>query len=148
MKHLYTETSGHASLCPALKLENRKVFKIVNLSITANNIILQAAQNLPLQGERSPADELLYYQARELYDLHAKGMITAAIGAERKNKIIAAYIINSNREQQYIRSNMQIAEFYKSIEAAGCNYAKNRTIENADRLYYEVYHMIPKGAAS
>ncbi len=117
------------------------------MSITANNIILQAAQNLPLQGERSPADELLYYQARELYDLHAKGMITAAIGAERKNKIIAAYIINSNREQQYTRSNMQIAEFYKSIEAAGCNYAKNRTIENADQLYYEVYHMIPKGAS-
>lgn len=117
------------------------------MSITAKNIILQAAKNLPLQGERSPADELLYYQARELYDLHAKGMITAAIGAERKNKIIAAYIINSNREQQYTRSNMQIAEFYKSIEAAGCKYAKNRTIENADRLYYEVYHMIPKGAS-
>lgn len=145
MKHLYTETSGHASLCPASKFENRRCSKISNLSITAKNIILQAAQNLPLQGERSPADELLYYQARELYDLHAKGMITAAIGAECKSKIIAAYIINSNREQQYTRSNMQIAEFYKSIEAAGCNYAKNRTIENADQLYYEVYHMIPKG---
>lgn len=128
-----------------IKTRKSEVFKIANLSITANNIILQAAQNLPLQRERSPADELLYYQARELYDLHAKGMITAAIGAERKNKIIAAYIINSNREQQYTRSNMQIAEFYKSIEAAGCNYAKNRTIENADQLYYEVYHMIPKG---
>lgn len=136
------------STCPAPLITKRRCSKISNLSITANNIILQAAQNLPLQGERSPADELLYYQARELYDLHAKGMITAAIGAERKNKIIAAYIINSNREQQYTRSNMQIAEFYKSIEAAGCNYAKNRTIENADRLYYEVYHMIPKGAAS
>lgn len=145
MKHLYTETSGHASLCPVLKNLKLEVFKISNLSITAKNIILQAAQNLPLQGERSPADELLYYQARELYDLHAKGMITAAIGAERKSKIIAAYIINSNRKQQYTRSNMQIAEFYKSVEAAGCNYAKNRTIENADQLYYEVYHMIPKG---
>lgn len=118
------------------------------MSITAKNIILQAAQNLPLQGEQSPADELLYYQARELYDLHAKGMITAAIGAERKNKIIAAYIANANREQQYTRSNMQIAEFFKSIEKAGRDYAKNRTIENADQLYYEVYHMIPKGAAS
>lgn len=130
-----------------VKIRKSEVLKISNLSITANNIILQAAQNLPLQGERSPADELLYYQARELYDLHAKGMITAAIGAERKSKIIAAYIINSNREQQYTQSNMQIAEFYKSIEIAGCNYAKNRTIENADQLYYEVYHMIPKGAS-
>lgn len=148
MKHLYRETASLPVPCPVLKNLKSEVFKIVNLSITARNIILQAAQNLPLQGERSPADELLYYQARELYDLHAKGMITAAIGAERKSKIIAAYIINSNREQQYTQSNMQIAEFYKSIEVAGCNYAKNRTIENADRLYYEVYHMIPKGAAS
>ena len=130
-----------------IKIQKSEVFKISNLSITANNIILQAAQNLPLQGERSPADELLYYQARELYDLHAKGMITAAIGAERKNKIIAAYIINANREQQYTRSNMQIAEFYKSIEKAGRDYAKDRTIENADQLYYEVYHMIPKGTS-
>ena len=128
-----------------VKIRKSEVFKISNLSITEKNIILQAAQNAPLQGTPTPADELLYYQARELYDLHAKGMITAAIGAERKNKIIAAYIINSNREQQYIQNNMQIAEFYKSIEIAGCNYAKNRTIENADQLYNEVYHMIPKG---
>ena len=128
-----------------VKIRKSEVFKISNLSITAKNIILQAAQNAPLQGTPTPADELLYYQARELYDLHAKGMITAAIGAERKNKIIAAYLINSNREQQYTQNNMQIAEFYKSIEIAGCNYAKNRTIENADQLYNEVYHMIPKG---
>lgn len=145
MKHLYRETACPPVPCPVLKNLKLEVFKISNLSITAKNIILQAAQNAPLQGTPTPADELLYYQARELYDLHAKGMITAAIGAERKNKIIAAYIINSNREQQYTQSNMQIAEFYKSIEAAGCNYAKNRTIENADQLYYEVYHMIPKG---
>ncbi len=101
---------------------------------------------MPLQGEQSPAAELLYYQARELYDLHAKGMITADIGAERKAKITAAYITNANREQQYVKSNYQIADFFKSIENAGRNYAKDRTIENADKLYYEVYHMIPKGA--
>lgn len=148
MKHLYRELASRPSPCPVSKNLKSEVFKISDLSISAKNIILQAAQNFPLQGEHSPADELLYYQARELYDLHTKGMITAAIGAERKNKIIAAYIINANREQQYTRSNMQIAEFYKSIEAASRNYAKDRTIENADQLYYEVYHMIPKGTAS
>ncbi len=124
------------------------MYKTTNPVTDAQGIILQAAQGIPLQGEPTPADELLYYQARELYDLHAKGMITAAIGAERKAKITASYITNANREQQYTRSNMQIAEFYKSIEKAGRDYAKNRTIENADQLYYEVYHMIPKGAAS
>ena len=51
-----------------IKIQKSEVFKISNLSITAKNIILQAAQNLPLQGKQSPADELLYYQARELYD--------------------------------------------------------------------------------
>ena len=112
----------------------------------AQKIVLQAAQNLPLQGNVSPADELLYYQARELYDLHAKGMITAAIGAERKSKIVASYIANANREQQYITSNMQTGAFYKAIEAAGRDYAKSRTIEAADKLYYKVYHMLPKSA--
>lgn len=112
----------------------------------AQKIILQTAQNLPLQGDVSPADELLYYQAKELYTLHANGLITAAIGAERKNKIIASYIVNTNREQQYITSNMRIGVFYKAIEAAGRDYAKSRTIEAADKLYYEVYHMLPKSA--
>ncbi len=112
----------------------------------AQKIVLRAAQNLPLQGDVSPADELLYYQAKELYTLHANGLITAAIGAERKNKIVASYIVNANREQQYITSNMQIGAFYKAIEAAGRDYAKNRTIEAADKLYYEIYHTLPKRA--
>lgn len=100
-----------------------------------------------MQGEQSPAAELLYYQARELYELHAKGMISAAIGAERKAKITAAYITNANREQQYVRSNQQVAEFYKSIEKAGRDYAKDRTIENADQLYKSIYNLLPKGAS-
>ena len=108
MKHLYRETACLPVPCPVLKNLKSEVFKIVNLSITAKNIILQAAQNTPLQGTPTPADELLYYQARELYDLHAKGMITAAIGAERKNKIIAAYIINSNREQNILEATCKL----------------------------------------
>lgn len=112
----------------------------------AQKIILQAAQNSPLQGNVSPADELLYYQAKELYALHANGLITAAIGAERKSKIVASYIVNANREQQYITSNMQTGAFYKAVEAAGRDYAKSRTIEAADKLYYEIYHVLPKSA--
>lgn len=128
------------------KIRKTEVFKISDLAITAKNIILQAAQNIPLQGEQSPAAELLYYQARELYELHAQGMINAAIGAERKAKITAAYIANANHEQQYVKSNYQIAEFYKSIELASHAYAKDRTIENADRLYKSIYNLLPKGA--
>ena len=128
------------------KIQKTEVFEISDLSITAKNIILQAAQNIPLQGEQSPAAELLYYQARELYELHAKGMISAAIGAERKAKITAAYITNANREQQYVRSNQQVAEFYKAIELASHAYARERTVENADRLYKSIYNLLPKGA--
>lgn len=134
------------SSCPVREIRKTEVFKISDLSITAKNIILQAAQKQPLQGEQSPAAELLYYQARELYELHAKGMITAAIGAERKAKITAAYITNANREQQYVRSNQQAAEFYKSIELASHAYAKSPSIETANALYKSIYNLLPKGA--
>ncbi len=114
--------------------------------MTAQEIINMAAHGELLQGEQSPAAELLYYQARELYELHAKGMITTAIGAERKAKITAAYIANANREQQYVRSNQQVAEFYKSIELASHAYAKSPSIETANALYKSIYNLLPKGA--
>lgn len=128
-----------------IKIRKSEVFKIVNLSITAKNIILQAAQNLPLQGEQSPADELLYYQAKELYDLHSKGMITAEVGKERKQQIISSYISNINIEKRYVEQNFQMAAFWKTIEATGRNYAKDRTIDNANAFYKAVYGLLPKG---
>lgn len=112
---------------------------------TANEITLMAAQNIPLQGEQLPAAELLYYQAKELYDLHSKGMITAEVGKERKKQIISSYISNISLEKRYKEQNIRTAIFFKTIELAASKYAKDRTIESADQLYYEVYHMIPKG---
>ena len=46
-----------------------------NLVERAEEIIKLAAQGLPMQGKTKPFDELLYYQAKELYGLFAKGMI-------------------------------------------------------------------------
>lgn len=113
--------------------------------ITANEITLMAAQNIPLQGEQSPAAELLYYQAKELYDLHSKGMITAEVGKERKKQIISSYISNTSLEKRYTEQNIKTATFFKTIELAGRNYAKDRTIDNANAFYKAVYGLLPKG---
>lgn len=112
---------------------------------TANEITLMAAQNIPLQGEQSPAAELLYYQAKELYDLHSKGMITAEVGKERKKQIISSYISNTSLEKRYKEQNIRTATFFKTIELAASKYAKDRTIDNANAFYKAVYGMLPKG---
>lgn len=116
----------------------------INPVTVAHNIILRAAQGIPLQNNPRMCDELLWYQARELYDLHAKGMITATIGAERKNKILGAYTANYTREDQYTISNQQVATLFKNIELAAHAYAKDKTLDNADKLYYALYHITPK----
>lgn len=120
----------------------------INPVTIAHDIILQAAQGIPLQGDVRMADELLWYQARELYDLHAKGMITADIGAERKNKILGSYTGNRAREQQYTTSNQQVAALFRGIETAARDYAKTKTLDNADKLYYALYHVLPKGCGA
>lgn len=120
----------------------------INPVTVAHNIILQAAQGIPLQNNPRMCDELLWYQARELYDLHAKGMITATIGAERKNKILGTYTANRAREQQYTASNQQVATLFKNIELAAHAYAKDKTLDNADKLYYALYHITPKGCGA
>lgn len=144
MKHLYIENRVHRV---HLSRENRQteVLQTSEILTTANEITNMAAQNIPLQGEQSPAAELLYYQAKELYDLHSKGMITAEVGKERKQQIISSYISNINIEKRYIEQNFQMAAFWKTIEAAGRNYAKDRTIENADAFFKAVYGLLPKG---
>ena len=109
----------------------------------AEEIIKLAAQGLPMQGKTKPFDELLYYQAKELYGLFAKGMIEKQTGAERRQKITRAYIGNCKREKLWADQNRQTAALFKSIEAAGTAYAKSRTLDNADSLYYALYHIRP-----
>ena len=113
------------------------------LNDRAKEIIQLAAQGLPLKGSYRMPDELLYYRAKELYDLHAKGMITAIIGAERKQTILHEYFNDCKRDQMHADYNRQTAALFKGVEAAGTAYAKNRTLDNADSLYYALYHIRP-----
>ena len=114
-----------------------------DLTERAEEIIKLAAQGLPMQGKTKPFDELLYYQAKELYGLFAKGMIEKQTGAERRQKITRAYIDNCKREKLWADQNRQTAALFKGIEAAGTAYAKNRTLDNADSLYYAIYRVCP-----
>ena len=112
-----------------------------NLTERAEEIIKLAAQGLPMQGKTKPFDELLYYQAKELYGLFAKDMIEKQTEAERRQKITRAYIDNCKREKLWADQNRQTAALFKGVEAAGTAYAKNRTLDNADSLYYAIYRV-------
>lgn len=113
------------------------------LNDRAKEIIQLAAQGLPLEGNYRMPDELLYYRAKELYDLHAKGMITAIIGAERKQTILHEYFDDCKRDQMHADYNRQTAELFKGIEAAFTDYMQDRTLENADNLCYAIHHVRP-----
>ena len=114
-----------------------------NLTERAEERRKLAAQGLPVQGKTKPFDELLYYQAKELYGLFAKGMIEKQTGAERRQKITRAYIGNCKREKLWADQHRQSAALLKGIEAAGTAYAKNRTLDNADSLYYAIHRVCP-----
>ena len=50
---------------------------------------------------------------------------------------------NAVREKLWVDQNRQTAALFKGIETAGTAYAKNRTLDNADSLYYAIYHIRP-----
>lgn len=56
-----------------------------------------------------------------------KGMIVHSVYAERQNRIV--------RERLSAHS----AQMFKAVESAANAYAKERTLENADRLYEAIY---------
>ena len=70
-------------------------------------------------------------------------MIEKQTGAERRQKITRAYISNCKQEKLWADQNRQTAALFKGIEAPGTAYAKNRTLDNADSLYYAIYRVCP-----
>ena len=70
-------------------------------------------------------------------------MIEKQTGAERRQKITRAYIGNCKREKLWADQNRQTAALFKGVEAAGTAYAKSRTLDNADSLYYALYRIRP-----
>lgn len=103
-------------------------------------------EDLAMHGAAMPdglgtAEQLLFLKFRLLYQTAALGSITPEQGRREKLVILDRYRLDTFDEMAWKHTR----QLWQKIEAAGSAYAKDRTIENADRFYEAVYGMKPKG---
>ena len=94
-----------------------------------------AMQNEAIPENLGTAEQLLFLKFRLLYQTAALGAITPEQGRREKIAILERFRLDSADERMW----QHARELWKKIEAAGTAYAKNRTIENADRFIEAVY---------
>lgn len=95
------------------------------------------------ESEMTKAEAEMYHLMCNLYATYRVGGISADEGAKRKKEIMNRFW--SRKREDDFRTTM--AEHYAKqtvrIESAANAYAKDRTLENADKLYKALYGMEP-----
>lgn len=99
---------------------------------------LAAKQEMPPDG-MTYVDWLLWYMLRDIYRDFKSGKLDAQKGAERKRHALEVWEKESFRVRQLNELADSAGKLWKRIEIAGCNYRKDRTLENADALMKAIY---------
>lgn len=103
----------------------------------------EAMRGDPMPDGLSLIDQMAYQTLACIYlRYHLKG-ITRDQGSEEKNKLIVTYEKEAKKREQEINMAFHYASTYASIERSANAYAKNRTLDNADRLYKALYGFEP-----
>lgn len=84
-----------------------------------------------------PYEWLLWYRLRDIYDKVKRHEMTKADGAAQKQTAVNSYQAEMEQHERCVK-------LWQRIEQAGTAYAKDKTIENADRFYKAVYG-VPAG---
>lgn len=101
-----------------------------------------------MRGEPTPdglslIDRMMYQSLACLYvRFNLKG-ITKEQGASEKQKLSLEYNLAISQRQREVNMAQHYAEQNIRIESAANAYAKDRTLENADKLYKALYGMEP-----
>lgn len=94
-----------------------------------------------------PLEEQQAWQAvAHLYGRYRLKLIDRKTGHSEIGKIAAALDLRRREANADRRLCKWHADLMKAAEGAANAYARNRTLENADRLYQVIYGMLPKGA--
>lgn len=105
-------------------------------------------ERMAMQGEPMP-DGLtipyqLYYQTLSaLYGRYRRREVTREQAAAEKNAARHSANVAHERFERAKSSSERYAKMVISVESAANAYAKERTLENADRLYKALYGMEP-----
>lgn len=107
-------------------------------------------ERLAMDGEEMPDDlpieEQMAFQAMaHLYARYRMKVIDRERGHIEKGKIKHALDCRKRNADMGRRLAEHHAQLLKNLEGAACDYAKNRTLEAADRMYQAVYGMLPGG---
>lgn len=89
-------------------------------------------------------DQWMFLSLRLLYQSYKKGVISKEMGNIEKGKLAHERTKMENKFKIRERIVQSSVEMTVKAESAANAYAKERTLENADRLYEALYGMIPK----
>lgn len=102
-----------------------------------------AYRKQPMPDLRSQAEVLLYQSFRNLYDFASRVHMSPEQGKREKAQILAAFRTNKFLEELQEDTN----KMWKQIELTSAAYAKNPSVETADKLYEAIYRVKRKGTA-
>lgn len=104
----------------------------------------RSAMNGDEMPEGLPLEEQLAWQTvAHLYGRFRLKLITRETGHTEKGKIRYALDLRKREADADRKLARWHADLMKAAEGAANTYAKNRTLENADRLYQVLYGMLP-----
>lgn len=104
-----------------------------------------AANGEPMPDGLSLVDQCAFYFLQEMYRGLRTGAKTREQAAEEKGKMTYQYSIVVGLFQNWREMGEKWTQHYKNMEGAANRYAKERSLENADRLYQAVYGVpVPK----
>ena len=86
---------------------------------------------------RSQAQCVLFQAFRNLYDYARRVQMSPEQGHREKHQIMEAYRINRFVEDMQEKTN----QMWKQIELTSAEYAKNPSVETADKFYEAIYRV-------
>ena len=98
----------------------------------------KAMKGEPCPKELDIADTCAYMALKSLYRMYKNGLISRRDAAKEKETIV----FNWETEKSKLKFlNRETKELKEKIGTASAEYAKNPTIENAERLYCALYNL-------
>ena len=104
----------------------------------------RAAMNgLEMPEGLDPADQWMFLSLRLLYESNKKGIISREVGRIEKGRLAHQRSVMEQKFGMREKLVQSCVERTVRIESAANDYARNRTLENADKLYKALYGMEP-----
>jgi len=105
-----------------------------------------AMKNEPMPNGLDIIDAAMYQSLATLYARFHAGAITREKAAAEKGKMLHSYEKQRTQRDYELSLYKHRAELFRQINNAADDYAKNRTLANADRMYEIIYGLTVKGA--